>query len=167
MRNHLKSLTSDPEPAAAHTGVARVRPAYGLACEVEHEDRSMRVDLPASGGGGSTGPHPAQLLRASLGACFVMSCRLWADRLQLPIDDVRLEIACDYDPIARLAEDGSPASTWERVRFDATVVSTAAEADIERMVELAHRHSPMLALLAQSVERAFSVRVVRPDGAGP
>ena len=167
MRYHAKPLHSDPKPAPTRTGVARERPAYGFACEVEHEDRSMRVDLPASGGGGSSGPDPAQLLRASLGACFVMSCRLWAERLQLPVDDVRLEIVCEYDPSAQLAEDGSPASTWERVRFDATVVSAAAEAEVARLVELAHRHSPMLALLAPRVERAFSLRVVRPDAARP
>ena len=142
--------------------IARVRPAYGLACEVEHEDRSMRVDLPASGGGGSTGPHPAQLLRASLGACFVMCCRVWAERLQLPLDDVTLDIACEYDPTARLSDEGTPPSTWERIRFDVMVVSDAAEADLARLVDLAHQHSPMLALLAPQVERTFSLQVVRP-----
>ena len=95
-----------------------------------------------------TGPHPAQLLRASLGACFVICCRLWAERLALQLDDVTLEIACEYDPIARLTDEATPPSTWERIRFDVTLVSHAAEADLARLVDLAHRHSPMLALLA-------------------
>jgi uncharacterized OsmC-like protein len=155
MHNPLNSLNVAADRA-------RVRPAYGLACDVEHEDRSMRVDLPASGGGGSTGPHPAQLLRASLGACFLICCRLWAERLALQVDDVTLEIACEYDPISRLTDEATPPSTWERIRFDVTLVSDAAEADLVRLVDLAHRHSPMLALLAPTVERAFSLRIVRP-----
>src|SRR5689334_7319778 len=81
----------------AERAEARVRLAYGFACDVEHDDRTVRVDLPVSEGGGATGPHPGQLLRASLGACLVMGYRIWAARFNVPLDDVTVHVACEYD----------------------------------------------------------------------
>ncbi|HEX2676935.1 MAG TPA: OsmC family protein [Polyangiales bacterium] len=137
---------------------ARVRCSYGLACEVEHEDRSLRVDLPRDQGGGATGPHPAQLMRASLGSCLLMGYKLWAERLGIALQNVELELSCDFDERGQLGLDDTVAVGWSRVVIDATFHSTASDAEITRLVEVAHRHNPMLANLAEHIAREIHVR---------
>jgi uncharacterized OsmC-like protein len=140
---------------------ARVRLAYGLACDVEHEDRRMRVDAKLADGGGATGPQPGQLMRASLGACLLMSYRIWAARLDVALDDASLEITCESDARAELGVDPAAPPGWTRVRLDVTLHSDAPEAELQRVVEIAHRTSPMLALLSPSIERALHVAICR------
>jgi uncharacterized OsmC-like protein len=156
-----EAARTDPE-SARHSASARVHTAYGLACDVEHEDRRMRVDLPASEGGGATGPHPGQLMRSSLGACLAMGYRIWAARLGVAIDDVSLEIACEYDARGQLGVDAAVPVGWKRVRFDVTIHSAAPEADVRHVVETTQRLSPMLALLSSEVVREFRLRIVNP-----
>lgn len=158
-------ISSAAPGASTSRGQARVRLAYGMACDVEHEDRTIRVDLPASDGGGATGPHPGQLMRASLGACLVMGYRIWAARLEVPLDDVVLDVVCEYDVRGQLGLDPAVSVGWKRVTFDVVVRSTASEDDVRRVIETAHRLSPMLANLSPDVERVFQVEVRRPVAA--
>jgi uncharacterized OsmC-like protein len=129
-----------------------VRVAYGLACEVELGDRSLRVDLPVAEGGTATGPHPDQLLRAGLGAGLVLGYRSWAARLGVALDDVRLVLECEQGPHGF-------AGGWRRVCIDVTFVTAAPEGDVQRVVEAAHRASPVLANLSRDVAREIRVRV--------
>jgi len=145
---------------------ASARFAYGISCEVEHDDRTLRVDLPASEGGTATGPHPGQLLRASLGACLLMGYRKWADRLGVPLHDARVALACEYDERGQLGLDPEVFPGWQRLVMRVTLVSVAPEEDVLRMVDVAHRTSPMLANLSDRVERVFLVSVEAPAAAG-
>jgi uncharacterized OsmC-like protein len=159
-----ESVRSAPG-AELSRGAARVRLAYGMACDVEHEDRTIRVDLPAAEGGGATGPHPGQLMRASLGACLVMGYRIWAARLEVPLDDVFLDIGCEYDVRGQLGVDPFARVGWKRVTFEVVVRSAAPEEDVLRVIDTAHRLSPMLANLSSDVERTFHLRVLSPGDA--
>src|SRR6187402_176275 len=98
----MSSILHSFTPAAPQRPVARVERGFGLSCDVRHDDRTIRVDLPRAAGGGATGPHPGQLLRASVGACLVMSCTQWAQRLDVVLDDVQLELACTFDERGQL-----------------------------------------------------------------
>ncbi len=143
--------------------VAQVALVYGLACDVSHSDRTLRVDLPRAAGGGATGPHPGQLLRASIGACLVMGCVLWARKLGVAIDDVQLELACTYDERGQLGLDASVAVGWQRLELDLLVTSAAAPSEVERVVETARRLSPMLQNLSPAIEQVFRLRVISPS----
>ncbi len=146
-----------PQRQLAHVGRA-----YGLSCDVQHEDRTLRVDLPRAEGGGATGPHPGQLLRASVGACLVMACTQWAKRLDVAIDDVQLDIACSYDERGQLGIDDSVPVGWQRIELDLAITSTAPAADIERVVDTARRLSPMLQNLSPAIEQVFRLHLIRP-----
>jgi uncharacterized OsmC-like protein len=125
---------------------ARVRVAYGTACEVEHDDRTIRVDLPPAEGGSSTGPHPAQLMRASLGASVLAGVRRACD-----VDEVSLEIA---------SESGDDGGAWARLSVLLEVSGAGPAAELAEAVTRAAEASPMLALLSPAVERTIRVRVV-------
>ena len=150
-------------PAFARgSGQSRVRMGAGLACDVEHEDRTERVDEPISEGGGGSGPHPGQLMRASLGASLAMGTRIWGARLGTAIESVEVELTCEYDARGPLGVSGDVSVGWAQVRFDVKVTSAASEDDVRRVVETAERLSPMLANLALSVRRLHHLTIVRP-----
>jgi uncharacterized OsmC-like protein len=152
-------------PAFARgVGQARIRMTDGMVCDVDHGDRTFRVDQPASEGGGGAGPHPGQLMRASLGACLAMGYRIWSARLGVAIDAVEVEMTCEYDARGQMGVSEDVAVGWQQVRFDVRVTSAAPEDDVRRVVATADRLSPMLANLAPAVRRLHHLTIVRPEG---
>ena len=140
---------------------ARIRLGEGLACDVEHPDRRLLVDQPASEGGGGAGPAPDDLMRASIGASLAMGYRLWGARLGVAIDDVELEMTCEYDVRGQLGVADDVAAGWQSVRIDVTITSDAPEEEVRQVVGTADRLSPMLANLAPSVRRVHHLSIVR------
>ena len=143
---------------ARGSGHTRVRMEAGYVCDVEHEDRSMRADQPASEGGGGTGPHPGQLMRASLAACLAMGYRTWGARLRTAIEAVEVEITCDYDARGQMGLD-DVAIGWQRILFVVRIDSSAGETAVRQVVETADRLSPMLANLSPAIERRHTLTV--------
>jgi uncharacterized OsmC-like protein len=148
---------------ARGNGHSRVSMGGGFQCEVEHEDRHAVVDQPAALGG-SAGPDPEQLMRASLAASLAMGYRLWGARLGVAIDAVTIEVTCEYDARGQLGVSDEVAVGWGCVRFDVAITSPAPEAEVRRVVATADARSPMLANLAASVRRAHGLTIVRPVG---
>ena len=150
---------------ARSSGEARVHLRDGMACDVDLDDRALRVDLSASEGGTGTGPHPGQLMRASLGACMAIGYRLWGARLEIPIEAVEVDVGCDYDARGQMGVAGDVAIGWERLRFVVTIVSPAPEAEVRRVVETADRLSPMLANISSAVCRSHHLTVLQSQAA--
>jgi len=146
------------------TGQARVRLGADLYCEVEDGAWRTSVDQAADEGGRGIAPHPGQMLRASLVACLAMGYRQWAARLDVPIDDVEVEICCDTDVRGQLGI-ADVAVGWERIVVDVRITTPAAEADVRRVVETADRYSFVLANLSPAIERVHRLRV-EPARAG-
>jgi uncharacterized OsmC-like protein len=161
-----KARAMERRPAFGRgSGYARATLVDGLTCDVELEDRTLRADQPAGEGGAGSGPHPGQLMRASLGACLAMGYRLWAARLEVPIDGVEVQVQVEFDARGQ-AGVADVAIGWQRLRFDVVVASAAPEADVRRVVETADRLSPMLANLDPRIERSSRLTVViPPEGA--
>jgi uncharacterized OsmC-like protein len=148
------------------TGQAHVRLApAGLRCDVANGDGTLLVDQPVNEGGGGEGPHPGQLMRASLGACVAMGYRIWGARLGVAIDAVEVELTCEFDARGQLGVADDVAVGWQQVRFDVTITSAAPEEAVRNVVATADRLSPMLANLSPSVRRLHRLTIVAPAGA--
>lgn len=162
-RRKASAMTRRPGFARG-SGQARVRLGQGFACDVHVEDRTLRADQPPGEGGQGSGPHPGQLMRASLGACLAMGYRTWGARLEVEIESVDVDMTCIYDARGQMDLAADVAVGWQEIAFDVTIASAAPEGDIRRVVETADRLSPMLANLSPAVRRVHRLTIVRPTG---
>ena len=105
---YLPDVPLGPEPAEATTpapmprdagayddDVAVARTTAGLAARVTTRGFLLQADEPASAGGTETGPTPYDYLGAALAACTSMTIRMYADRTDLPLEEVVSEVAFD------------------------------------------------------------------------
>jgi len=141
------------------TAQARVRLGDTLACDVEEGAARTRVDQPLEEGGTGSGPHPGQMLRASLVACLAMGYRQWGARLGVAIDGVEVDVTCESDARGQLGFEDVPVG-WQRIVVDVCIASRAPAADVRRVVATADRFSFLLANLSPAIERIHHLRVV-------
>lgn len=140
------------------TAVTRVRLRDGLACEVEEGPWRLTVDMSEQAGGTDAGPNPGVLGRAAFGTCLAINCATWAARFGVPLDALEVEVQADYNARVEYGvEDGD--AGYSEVRYVVTVASSAAEADVLRVVEAAERHASYIDIFRRPIALRGEVRV--------
>lgn len=94
----------------------------GWATDVTMRDHTVRVDEPASDGGGDTGPMPTELLAGSLASCFCLAMAWVARKRDIDLPglavSVRAERAGREPRYGRLVVETScalPLAQWEHL----------------------------------------------------
>ena len=131
----------------------------GLTCRVQEKHHTLTADLPASMGGGDSGPSPSALLRAALSSCVAMGVKMWAARKDVAIDRVEVRVETDVDARGQfgIAEEITPG--FEDIRIHIHVESPAEEAVLRDIVETSLRFSPLMDAFrkAQAIETELSL----------
>lgn len=170
MRDHeLKELIERNVKAVSlrpaigkHTGRTQVRLKPGLVCEVTDGQWTLTVGTGPASGGNNAGPSPGTLGRGALASCLAIGYASWAARLDVPIDDLTIEVEADYDVRGELGISDAVPPGYTEVRYIVTVVSRAPEADVIRMIDTADRYSPYRDVFARANEMRRELRVVEP-----
>jgi putative redox protein len=83
-------MSRDRDEVVATAMVASEDKPY--AVRVDAGGHALRGDEPVDHGGGDTGPRPFGLLLAGLGACTAITLRMYAERKNLPLDGVDVQL---------------------------------------------------------------------------
>jgi uncharacterized OsmC-like protein len=135
----------------------------GLRCSTCERTHEIRSDLvPALGGEGSA-PTPSALLRAALGACLAIGYRLHASELGVELTSVRVTVESDSELRGMLEPDGCAPPGFTALRYHVEIESPAPADDVERVVELADRLSPVLDAITNPQSLKRTVSITRPE----
>jgi len=141
------------------TVVSKARVVDGLKCEIEEGPWKLTADLAKEGGGEDQGPTPGVLGRGALGACLAMGYVLWASKFEVPISNIEVEVHTDVDERGRFGFHDEISPGYQRVRYIVRIESTAPDADIMRVLDMADRHSPYLDNFARALDISREVRI--------
>lgn len=103
---YLRSVPDTPQADDAPQPLPRGAGSYddrttvartgdGLTTEVSTRGFLLSADEPRSVGGAETGPTPYDYLASGLAACTSITLRMYADREQIPLDDVTTSVSFD------------------------------------------------------------------------
>jgi uncharacterized OsmC-like protein/alpha-beta hydrolase superfamily lysophospholipase len=131
-------VENDPHETLGHQVKVRLG-GDRYTSEVKTPDHHLVADEPASVGGNNLGPTPYDLLMASLGACTVMTLKMYAERKKWPLKEVTVYL--NHDKVHR--EDSEhpekPASKMSRFTRLLHIEGELSEEQKERMLEIANK----------------------------
>ena len=140
LERSAKTLATE---ASAGRGTAKttVRLQPHLTCEVEEGPWRFPVSMPEKYGGANVAPNPGVFGRAAIASCLAIGYGMWAARLGVPIDALEVEVQADYDTRGELAVSDEIPPGYLAMRYVVTVDSSASEAEVLRVLDIADRYS--------------------------
>ena len=99
----------------------------------------LRADEPVELGGADSGPSPYDLLVAALGACTAMTVRLYADRKQIPLERVIVDLKHGKVHAADCAECETREGTIDRIDRVVTIEGPLDDAQRAKLLEIADK----------------------------
>ena len=132
----------------------------GLKCEVRSGDHSMTIDELEMLGGTNQGPNPVEVVLSALGACQEITYRLYADKLEIPVTGVEVEVLGEIDLCGFFAVDDNVRPGYTDITANVKIESTASDEDIQRLIEAVDAHCPVLDIISNSTPIKINVEKV-------
>ena len=132
----------------------------GLKCEVRSGDHSMTIDEPEMLGGTNQGPNPVEVVLSALGACQEITYRLYADKMEIPVTGVEVEVLGEIDLCGFFAVDDNVRPGYTDIMANVKIESTASDEDIQRLIEAVDAHCPVLDIISNSTPIKINVEKV-------
>lgn len=104
------------------------------------------IDEPENIGGDNTGPTPVEVALSSLAACQEITYRYYADKLDIPLNSVEIEIngKLDFKGFLSVSEEVRPG--YQNVNVNVYLDSSAEKDKLEKLKEIVDKHCPVLDL---------------------
>jgi uncharacterized OsmC-like protein len=126
------------------TAVTNVRIRGACTAEIEDGGWKLIADEGVQDGGNGEGPDPGVYGRAALGTCLAIGYAQWAAKLGVALDSIEVEVQADYDAVTMYGLEDSRPPGWSAMRYVVRIASSAPEADVQRVIDYADAHSPLL-----------------------
>jgi putative redox protein len=139
-------LPAEPALAAERTdalegGTVRVseRGTGAFAVSIQAGRHSLVGDEPVAVGGDNLGPNPYELLLAALGACTVMTLRMYARQKQWPLANAHVTLTHDNIHAADCGECETKSGKVDRIERTIELEGALDEAQRARLMEIADK----------------------------
>lgn len=153
-------------PGVGHSTRTSVSTLVGrLQCSTTEGSSVIESDLPPALGGEAAAPSPTALMRAALGACLAMTYRLRAAELGIELTTVRVTVESESELCGMLDPDADAPPGFTALRYRVEIESPAPERDVELIVEVGDRLSPVLDMLTRPHAVARTLSIERPASA--
>lgn len=138
-------FTADPRRATV-TFRAGGEGGDGVRTDIRIGRHHMVVDEPPALAGEDAGPSPVETALAALLSCQVVTYRLWAAKLGIPLEDVTVDVEGDIDLRRFYGLDDSVRPGFGDVRVTVTLGGPAGEQRYRELAEAVDAHCPVLDL---------------------
>ena len=125
------------------TASTKIRVRNGTTCEITASGKKLICDVGTDAGGNDAGPGPGILERGALGSCLAIGYATWAAYLNIPIDNIEVDIESDFDARGQFGVGEDPPG-FMALRYKVFIESPASEKKIRELIEKADAHSPVL-----------------------
>ena len=136
-------LRNRPDKCRVET-TAQSRLVEGFRSEVKTRDFKLVLDQPENMGSTDQGPRPSEMLLAALAACHEVTYRLYADAMDIHLEDIAVSVTGVSDARGFFDVDDAVDAGFSEVFGEINIVSDASDEDIERLRQTVNRHCPVL-----------------------
>jgi uncharacterized OsmC-like protein len=131
----------------------------GTEVALKARQHEFIIDEPANLGGTDKGATPIEHLLAALASCTVISYQVWAEKLELKLDSVDVDLSGDIDLAGFFGTDESVRPGFQGIELSIRLAGPESEADYRRLEEAVATHCPVLDNLTNGVPVRTTVEV--------
>lgn len=129
-----------PLPPKLGSGEVLVREIdHKFGQQVFTDKHQLLADEPKEYGGNETGPSPYEYLLGGLGACTSMTLRMYANRKNLPLEDVSVTLRHQKIHAQDCSECETTEGKIDRIERDITLSGPLTQEHKQRLMEIADR----------------------------
>jgi len=143
-------LSANPEKCAV-TVSADSQLVEGFMSRVKARSFDIVVDQNKGMGGTDQGPRPSEYVLAALAACHEVTYRLYADALEIPLEEVSVSVTGHSDARGFFGLENSVRAGFSHITGEIKVETKASDEELERLREAVNQHCPVLDDLRQPV----------------
>ena len=143
-------LSANPEKCAV-TVSADSQLVEGFMSRAKARSFDIVVDQNKGMGGTDQGPRPSEYVLAALAACHEVTYRLYADALEIPLEEVSVSVTGHSDARGFFGLDNSVRAGFSHITGEIKVETKASDEELERLREAVNQHCPVLDDLRQPV----------------
>lgn len=113
-----------------------------LSVEVQARDHRIIIDEPVQSGGTDTGMNPVELLLGSIAACQTITLAIYAEQMQIQLDELWVDVEGDMDSAGFMGYDGIRPG-YQNIRCHVHVRSDASLDQLDMLLGMMELRCPV------------------------
>jgi uncharacterized OsmC-like protein len=130
----------------------------GMTCKIQEGDWTLTADMSDINGGNNEGPTPGTFGRAAFGSCLAITYIMFASKMNISIENLKVEVQVDYDARGMYGFDNVRPG-YSEVRYIVKVESPASKQELMKVLDKADKHSSYLDLFANETQVTRTVEL--------